>query len=439
MPTISKIANAFDVKNAKATDKPIMLRCGGGLRLYVTPAGTKTWRCFYRRDGKLHDLKLGNFRLDGSGMSLADARLARMNIRKAVQQGHDPAALLQAAQTARRASDAATFESVAADWHANRVRSRKWSARSARYVELRLRKHVFPAIGKRPIASISFKDAEKVLIRVFAAAPAQTVHIKQHMSGVFDYAHIHGLMPSNPLRTGATFLPKRERADEQHRPRVATVEEARAVLQAVESSKAGASTILAHRLIALTAVRKQEALGARWSEISGDLWTIPRGRMKADRDHLVPLSPQAQDVIEAARAIAKAFNRKTDLVFPSARPGRVACDRSGINKIMRRALVRKGIGTDVHVPHGWRGTFATIMNERYPVGDHHRLIEMMLAHQVQGVTAAAYNSAEHLASRRELACEWADLLLAGAADAFMLVGLQGTQVAGNVESLKEAA
>jgi integrase len=435
---ISKIANAFDVRNAKATDKPIRLRCGNSLFLHVTPKGTKTWRCYYRRNGILTDMKLGHYLGDKPGsMSLADARLARMNVRKEVQEGGDPAAVRQAAKTARQAAEVNTFKSVAADWQQNRLLLRKWSARTARHIELRLEKYVFPAIGKRPIAQISFKDCEAILLRVFAAAPAQTVHIKQHMGGVFDYAHINGLMKANPLRTGATFLPKRKREDEQHQPRVVSIEEARAVLQAVESSQAGPGTILAHRLIALTAVRKQEALGARWSEFSSDLWTIPKERMKQKLPHLVPLSPQAQEVIEAARAIAKAFNQKSDLVFLSARRGKAACHRSGINKIMGRALVRVGMGKEAHVVHGWRGTFSTLMNERYPLGDHHRIIEIMLAHRVQGVTAQSYNSADYMASRRALAREWADLLLDGAPDAFTIVGLQRTQVAGNVVQLRK--
>jgi integrase len=434
---LSKLCNGLDVQRAKAIDKPITLRFGHGLFLHVTPAGTKSWRCQYQSGGRNTNHHLGHYLPDGSGMSLADARLARAQVRKTVKDGGNPAVDKLADKTARQKADAATFESIALAWH--EACARRWSEGFADHVMLRLRKHVFPVLGKLPVARFSFKHAEHLLASVLSVAPAQAVHVKQHMSGVLDYARIQGLVPFNPLRDGASrFLPKRDRGAEQHQPRAETIEAARAVLRAVETSQAGATVKLMHRLMALTALRKNEMIGARWDEFSFGLWTIPWQRMKAKRDHLVPLSPQAEEVVAAARMLAKTLNRSNDLVFPSLETG-LAQNRNTINDCMGRALVRNGMASNAHVPHGWRGTFSTIMNDRYPVGGYDRLIEMNLAHQVQGVTAASYNSAEHVPSRRALFCEWADLLLVGAQDAFTLIGLQAMQVTDNVVTLREAA
>jgi integrase len=434
---ISKIATAFDVHNAKPADKPFTLRCGDGLRLFVTPAGTKSWRCHYQRKGTDHVRVLGHYRQDKSGMSLAEARHQRALIRKAVKDGRDPAAECLAAKIKRAEGDAATFEKIAREWLPKRKASKRWSEAFAANVLFRLGKHVFPVIGKRPIADISFDEIHDVLTRVLKAAPAQTAHVRQHMAGVFDYAvGSLRIAPFNPVRSGANDLPKRHREDERHQPRAETIEGARAVLAAVETSQAGPVVKLGHRLIALTAVRKQEVFDARWAEFGPGLWTIPKGRMKAKRPHLVPLSPQAKEVIEAARALAKALGWQSDLVFPSAKTGR-AQSRNTINDCMKRALVKAELTKNAHVPHGWRGTFSTLMNERYPLGDHYRIIEIMLAHKVHNSTAAPYNGAEHLPERRELFEEWADLLLDGAPDAFTIAGLQRTQAARNVVQLRE--
>ena len=199
-------------------------------------------------------------------------------------------------------------------------------------------------------------------------------------------------------------------------PAVTELAEARAVLARAEAQPAHPLTRLALRLLALTAVRPGEIRGAAWAEFEGldgaePLWRVPAERMKARREHLVPLARQAVAALEAARPLSG----RGPLVFPSARHAHRPMSENAIGYLLNRAGYHHR-----HVPHGWRATFATVMNERHR---HDRqVIDLMLAHAPRDKTEGAYNRAAHLARRRELAQAWADLLLEGAPKAAELVG-----------------
>jgi len=124
--------------------------------------------------------------------------------------------------------------------------------------------------------------------------------------------------------------------------------------------------------------------------------------MKMRRDHLVPLSRQAAEAVEAARA----FTGRAPLAFPNARHAHKPMSENAIGYLLNRAGYHRR-----HVPHGWRATFSTLMNERHRAD--RQVIDLMLAHAPKDKVEGAYNRAAHLARRRELAQEWADLLLEG--------------------------
>jgi integrase len=167
--------------------------------------------------------------------------------------------------------------------------------------------------------------------------------------------------------------------------------------------------------LALTVVRPGEIRGATWSEFealdgSAPLWRIPAARMKAKREHLVPLARQAVDVLLATRPLTG----RGPLVFPNARHAHRPMSENAIGYLLNRAGYHSR-----HVPHGWRATFSTVMNERFRADRH--VIDLMLAHAPQDKTESAYNRALHLDRRRELVQVWADLLLDGALDSGALV------------------
>ena len=141
------------------------------------------------------------------------------------------------------------------------------------------------------------------------------------------------------------------------------------------------------------------------------VWRVPAARMKMKREHLVPLSRQAADVIRALHRLTG----RGPLMFPNARHAHRPMSENAMGYLLNRAGYHSR-----HVPHGWRATFSTIMNEHNR--DDRYVIDLILAHASKDKTERAYNRAEHLARRAELLQQWADLLLLNAADAQSLVG-----------------
>jgi integrase len=155
---------------------------------------------------------------------------------------------------------------------------------------------------------------------------------------------------------------------------------------------------------------------AEWREFEGldgaePIWRIPAARMKMKREHIVPLTPAAIEVLTAAKELSEGL----PIVFPSTRSSRKPISENAIGFMLNRAGY-----ADQHVPHGWRSTFSSVMNERHR-GDGD-VIELMLAHQPKDAVRAAYNRTLHMARRRELATEWAGLILANAVPANELLG-----------------
>jgi integrase len=169
---------------------------------------------------------------------------------------------------------------------------------------------------------------------------------------------------------------------------------------------------LAHLFLALTAVRLEALRGARWDEIedldgAAPIWRVPAARMKLARskkgeaafDHMVPLAPAAVTILRAARLA----NRGGALIFPG-RAGTRPIGEAAIGALIARAGYQGR-----HVPHGWRASFSTVMNERFPL--ERSAIDEALAHGTKGKVEAAYNRAQQLARRRDLFERWANLII----------------------------
>lgn len=431
----TKLATGADIKTAKPGAK---LRFGGGLYLLISPAGAKSWQVHYHVVGRHQATIVGRW----PDLGVTEARAKRDEIKRTVREGGDPAIVRAERRTARQEGEKATVRTIGAAWFATAKEARHWSDGYARHVKLRLDNHVYPAIGDRPIGRVRLEEIEALIGgMVTAGVRAQAIHVRQCLQLLFDYAARRKLVTENPVRVIADDLPRRIRgpaSGEVCRAHVSTITDARLVLRAVETSTATPFAKLAHRLIALTAVRKMEAVEARWSELgeNGMTWTIPAERMKgrrgAKRPHVAPLSPQAADVFRAARAWAEATGIRSDMVFPGK--GVATINRSGLNEALDRALPTVGLAGR-HTVHGWRATFSTICNEADPVA--YRVIDVMLAHKAFGEVEARYNKAVFLEERRRLACVWADQLLDGAPSAFAVAGLEAPR--SNVVPLREAA
>lgn len=385
--------------------KEIKLVDAHGLFLRIQPTGTKSWCWKYRFAGREKRLTLGRYPV----VSLREARAARDKARAKLAEGIDPGAELQ--RRKRQNVKAENFEAIARAWHDQK--KSKLTPRYAKQVLERLERNIFREFGSHPIRSIEPGDVLAALRRIEARGSLTMAReVRTHVSEIFVWAIASGLATNDPAAIiGKALAP----STGGRRPAVLSIEHARKVLAKIEAVPlAHWSTKLASRLIALTAARPgtvRLADRAEFEDLDGPepIWRIPAAKMKlsagqkADSafDFTIPLARQSVEVVKAAIAAGGS----STLLFP-AENGKPMSD-STISKLYRDAGLR-----DRHVPHGWRATFSTVMNERAAELDNagdRAIIDMMLAH-VQGGVEIAYNRAAYMPRRRALAQEWADLL-----------------------------
>jgi integrase len=397
-------------RKAAAKEKPYKLTDAQGLYLYVLPSGYKSWRWKYRVAGREKRMVFGPY----PDVSLAEARTLRSDAAAVVRRGGDPAIDKKLRSAEQAAQAASTFELAARDWIASQRPS--WSARYASIVERSFEADVFPEIGSMPLTAVTTPLVVKLLRPIERRGAVETAHrVRQRISEVYARAIAGGIATQDPAAAVRQALAKPRKG---RFPAVRTIESAREVLTATEAQAGHPLTRLASRLLALTAVRSGAVRLIEWPELEGldgaePLWRVPAAKMKllVDRkadvafDFVVPLARQAVATIEAARP----FSDGKGLIFRSVLSARRPISDSTLSKAYREAGF-----SGIHVPHGWRSTFSTIMNERAledRPGDR-AVIDLMLAHVPEGVEAA-YNRAAYMPRRRAIAQEWADLLVEG--------------------------
>ena len=363
------------------------------LYLEVTAAGGKYWRWKYRHGGKEKRLALGVY----PDVSLAQAREARDDARKVLKNGTDPGQLRREAKAASAFDQANTFEAVARLWWEH-WRDGK-SPRHADYAIKRLEADAFPLLGSRPIASLTAKDLTRMAKAVQERGAIDLAHRVLQMAGqVMRYAVAHDLIERNPatdVKPSDTLKSRRKenyaRLGEKELPEL---------LRKIEAYQGGPYTRLAMQLMALTFVRTSELIAARWAEfdLQAAEWRIPPERMKMKTPHIVPLSPQAVEVVKVLHTLSGG----RVLLFPGERDH----DKPMSNNTILKALERMGYKGRM-TGHGFRGMASTILHEQ---GYAHHAIELQLAHQERNEVSAAYNHALYLKERRVMMCDWANHL-----------------------------
>lgn len=412
-------------KTAKAGDTPLKLTDANGLFLHVTTKGHKGWRWKYRFGGKEKLIVFGPY----PEISLRNAREMREDARKELREGRDPGEEYRrrAARRTLGVDPTSTFEAIATRWH--ELQTPLWKERHARDVLESLQADAFPTIGKIAIADVKASSIRELLEAVQDRGALETAHrLRQRISAVFRFAIVSELVDVDPAAAmGVVLRPKRK----GRQPALLKIEPARAFLTAFEAEPGHPTVKLASRLLALTVVRPGVIPQAEIGEFEGldgnePIWRIPAEKMKLRRDQseleeyefLVPLSAQAVATVKVAADLA----RGRQYLFPSARHSHRPITENALNTAYRRLPLTLGR----HVPHGWRSTFSTIMNERAidldRPGDR-AIIDLMLAHQPEGVEAR-YNRAAYMPRRRKLAQEWADMLLVGASAPSTMVDLK---------------
>ena len=397
-----------DLKVSKAKPKAAAYKLtdGGGLHLYVSPAGSKLWRMRYERDGKDQTLGLGAY----PEVSLAEARAARDEAKRVRREGKDPIAVKRAAKAQTKRESGETFRVVALAWHEDMRLG--WSAAYGRDVLERLERHVFPRIGDIPIRAVTVADVRDFVKEIEKTAIPTARLMRERTAAVFDYAVVTERCTTNPAAPLKRYTAQ---ATTRKQPAIVDLVEARKILHATDATQSRTITKLGMRLLALTAVRPSVVMQAPWTEFDNidparPIWTVPAARMKLvlrlksnpDRDHLVPLSRQAVETLAELRRLT-GMRR---WLMPGIPDWKVHAGEARLREMMRDAGYEGR-----HGPHGWRSTFSTVMNSRFRAD--RAVIDFMLAHVPKDKTEAAYNRADYLDRRIELAQIWADLITEG--------------------------
>lgn len=387
MPKLIPQLSEARIRTAKPGEKPYYLNDGKRLRLLVRPSGTKVWQYPYRLNGKYNVCTIGHY----GEVSTAEARQKRDEIRRLIREGIDPNGYKKGERIRQMYEGRNSFEAVAREW----IGKQCWSAPYIRNVTHRMEYDVFPSIGRKPLPQITRQDILYLLRAIEkrgSLCMAKTV--SQYCTRVFLYAQITGVADNNP----ATGMGKAVRNHQvQHRPYLSE-SQLPEFLRKLEAHDCWLPAKLAMKLLVLTFVRSGELRGASWGEINEEKaeWRIPAHRMKMRRDHIVPLSPQALELIRQVRALSG----HRELVFPGGHSQLVPMSSPVLNHIFWD-LGYRGLAT----PHGLRATACTILNEH---GFRPDVIERQLAHVETNKVRAAYHHSEYLKERREMMNWWGE-------------------------------
>lgn len=393
---------------ARPKERDHTLFDGQGLFLLVKKSGVKVWRFKYTRpDGRPGLATFGNY----PALGLKAARGRRADALEKLALGVDPMEHAKEVRLQEAADRLHTFELMARAWHA--ANARKWSPGHTNTVMRRLENHLFPDLGKRPIAELKARD----LIPPLKAAEARESldlagRLRNYQEGILRYAVQHGYLESNPARdlAGITAAPKTT-----HRPAL-PLNRLPELLKKIDADTGRPLTKLALKMTLLVFIRSSELRFARWSEVDlrRAMWEIPPEResiegvkhsvrgSKMKSAHLVPLSRQTLDLMNQLSALTG----KHDLIFTGDHKSWKVMSENTVNKALRRM----GYDTQADIcGHGFRTMACSALVES---GLWSRdAVERQMSHQERDTVRAAYtHRAEMIEERRLMIQWWADYL-----------------------------
>jgi len=395
------------VRQAKPADKEYSITDGGGLSLFVTTNGTKSWHFRFSWHGKQPRMSLGTY----PEISLKEAREKRDQARALVAKGTDPRSTRREEKRAASSSAIKTFEVVANEWYAFKLpRWAKAKKGAAVQAQLYLDKDLVPALGRIPIAEVKRADVLATL-RTIEKRGALNVARKCRtwLNEIFRFAIASDYLEVNPAADLDIVAVKEP--PEKHNPMLRQ-RELKEFLQALDAADIKDYTKSAIRLLLLTAVRTGELRHATWAQFDLDaaLWTIPAEGVKqlqkvirakgGDKvpPYLVPLSRQA---VEEVRKVHQMTGRYKLLIAGRSDPSKPISDGT-VNVALRR-MGYEGRLTG----HGIRATISTALNE---MDYNEDWIEAQLSHAGSSKVRKTYNHAEYVEQRRVMMQEWADYL-----------------------------
>ncbi|EFJ5370069.1 integrase domain-containing protein [Escherichia coli] len=375
-----------EVKNAKPKDKDYSLHDGFGLLLYVSRKGCKTWRFRYQHPDtkKRQTLTIGRY----PDYSIAEAREERDKARKLLSRGVDPNESKRKAKSERIMLRSQTFEKITNNWFELYLKGSR-RENTVKTVSRVIKVYIIPDFGGWTIYDIRADNVLSV-IRKYDETPAQQRKIVQVMRLVMDYAVNAGIVQFNPLSRIHKALPPMEEKSFKS----LAIERLPAFLNWLESESCHPSITYGLLFMMLTMTRPNEALGAKWSELDVDrkLWTIPAERMKGKREHIIPLSLQAVEVIMRMRKI-----KQSEYVFYGAHSVAKAITRDAIVSRVNKSEFAKEMTV-----HGFRSMWSTLLNEE---GFNPDVIEAALAHKSGNTVRDIYNRTSYI-EQRVIMMQW---------------------------------
>lgn len=385
----------FTVENAKPRAKPYKLADGDGLHLLVTPKGKKSWRFRYHFADRENMLSFGSF----PDVSLAEARRKCREAHDLLDEGIDPSQQRKLEKIKAEAAATNTFGAVAEEY----IEHLKANGRAAVTLDKNewLLLDLAKSLHRRPIREITAGELLMILRKVEKSGRRETARrLRSKLGAVFRYAIATARADTDPTYAlrGLLIQPV-----VTHRAAITDERDFGALMASIRDYTGLASVRAALQFLALTMSRPGEVRLMRRSEVDflKAIWTIPAARMKMRREHQVPLSRQALDVLRSVWDLSE--GERSGFVFPSARPGKPLSENA-----FNAALRRMGYTKDEATAHGFRSSADTILNER-EVG-RPEVIEACLAHQEQNETKRAYNRARYWPERVKLLQEWADII-----------------------------
>jgi integrase len=366
---------------------------GYGLCLQITPSGAKSWLLRYERNGRERWMGLGPLHTVG----LKDARERARKARQQLLDGIDPieARRSERAKAALEASKTVTFEEAATAYFD--AHQTKWrNAKHRNQFISTLKEYVFPKLGKLAVADIDIGSVLSVLEPIWPTKTETASRVRSRIEAVLDWAAVRKLRTGdNPARWKGNLqhvLPARARLAKPQHHAALPYAEIPAFMTALRNRDGVAARALEFTI--LTAARTGEVVGARWDEIdlTARTWTVPGNRMKAGREHRVPLSDEAVEILKALPR-----EKNNPYVFLGPRAG-------GLSNMAMAAVLRRMDWVEITV-HGFRSTFRDWAAESTAFPNH--VVEMALAHTVGNKVEAAYRRGDLLAKRQRLAADWA--------------------------------
>jgi integrase len=382
----------LEVKSAGAKEKPYKLSDGNGLFLFVKTNENKYWRMNYRYSGKQKTISFGVF----PSVSLAEAREKSKEAKALLSDNIDPQADKAEKKILHNIRTENTFRAIAEEWFENNCH--KWAPAHAKRIIGMLQLHAFDVLGSLPIRDVKPQIILSAMRAIEKSGKHETAHrCNQYIGAIFRYAIVTGRADYNPaadLRGALKPVVSGHLA-------ALDINELKGFWHKLDEGGVNMfdQTRLSIKLMIYTFLRTSELINAPWSEIDfeGEQWIIPKERMKMNRDHIVPLSRQALDVLTQLYEL----NGNRPMIFPSiSKPHQPMSNNAILSAIKRMGYQNKTTG------HGFRAMASTNMYELGMARED--VIEKQLAHEESNKIKAAYNRAKYIPERIKLMQDWAD-------------------------------